>query len=482
MASGTCAVTNKLTGAVLTAQELAAIDDPIAKLVLTTEGCPLTVGELAAKLRAADTAGCPDKGAGQLASGVSTRLISETAALTGSPSASYRTVTTRDCGGRPGFGLMMSGTASPTGIGDDFVEVIALDKTTGVFDFYEQRAGRWTFFGTSADYVTGGYTCQSGQCTPKLAEKARCAGCHPGGGLNMKELKSPWVFWDVDSLPGAKETIAKSPDVLGVRLGGPDLEGRVGPGNLQWVKKRLALLKPKGTQEVLRSVFCTVDINLETTAFGSETPNVIPSSFFVARPFSGVEMRVDNADYKALLASTGSRLPGGKRDTPFSFIYPVSSLQDEFYRKELLDQNIIDEDFLDDVLAIDFTRPTFSSTRCDLLKFAPSLPPEQMNATAIREGFKSSLGAETGAAAVRLLANLNTARDQFAHQEEVLKFGRACSARPKKEMLADVMRWASHLRRTARSASKVIEFEGTLPQDDQPDTSKGFDPLTCTLE
>src|SRR4029079_17978427 len=83
------------------------------------------------------------------------------------------------------------------------------------FDYYEQKNGQWTFFGTSENFVSGDYDCKLGQCTPKIAAQTRGAGCHPGGGLNMKELESPWVFWDVGALPGATETIAKSPDILG---------------------------------------------------------------------------------------------------------------------------------------------------------------------------------------------------------------------------------------------------------------------------
>lgn len=67
--AGKCSVTNELTGNPMTEAELAQIDDPVAKLILTTEGCPTTVSELTAKLRAADTNGCPDAGSGKVANG-----------------------------------------------------------------------------------------------------------------------------------------------------------------------------------------------------------------------------------------------------------------------------------------------------------------------------------------------------------------------------------------------------------------------------
>jgi hypothetical protein len=253
-AGGRCVVNNQITGSPLTQEELSKIDDPIAQLILSTDGCPLTVSQLTAKLRAAHTVNCADQGAGKPATGVTTRMIGEAAAESGKP-GSYRTVTARDCNSRPPFGLLMSGTANGNGIGEKFLEIITQDTTKGVFDYYSQENGQWTFFGTSADFVSSGYTCKQGQCTPKIASQTRCAGCHPGGGLNMKELHSPWVMWDVGSLPGAPEAIAKSPDVLGSRGSGVDLEEqRVSPGNQVWAKKRLEILKAKGTQEVLRGL------------------------------------------------------------------------------------------------------------------------------------------------------------------------------------------------------------------------------------
>jgi hypothetical protein len=480
--SGKCVVTNELTGAPMTQAELAKIDDPVAKLILTTEGCPTNVSELMEKLRIADTVGCPDPGKGKAPPGVSTRLIGEAAQQSGK-AGSYRTVIARDCGGRTPFGLMLSGTASAKGVGEEFIELIAHDTTKGVFDYYSQEDGKWSFFGTSGDYVTSGYTCKTGQCTPKIASKTRCAGCHPGGGLNMKELRSPWMFWDLGSLPGAEETFAKSPEILGSRGNGIDLEEeRVSPGNQVWVKKRLELVKPKGTQEVLRGLFCTLDMNLQTSSSPKEGLTAVPGDFFVDRSFRGSSVAIDNADYKALLTSTGSKMPGGDKDTPFAFVYPQRAAQDLFYQQELVTAKIVDDDFVKDVLHVDFTRSTYSTARCDLLKLAPTLTADKMTPDAIRDGFKKSLAGQTGAAAVQLLANLNAVGDQAAHQADVDAFFVACKARPKKELLTDVMTWVSQLRKNARSTSGIIEFDSTMPSDNLPQTAAAFNAKTCLLK
>ncbi|MEN8197013.1 MAG: hypothetical protein ABFS30_10945, partial [Pseudomonadota bacterium] len=45
------------------------------------------------------------------------------------------------------------------------------------------------FFGTSADMLEGKGT----------GDTRRCAACHVGGGLIMKELDAPWLHWEGDT-------------------------------------------------------------------------------------------------------------------------------------------------------------------------------------------------------------------------------------------------------------------------------------------
>ena len=435
-----------------------------------------------AKLAKADTEGCAPAAAGAAATGVTTRVISEASALSQQPGG-YRNVTARQCGGRQKWELLTSGSLSGSALGENFLELIAADKTTGVFDFYSQEGGKWTFFGSSKEFVESGYDCKLGTCKPKVAAQSRCAGCHPGGGLNMKELHSPWVSWDQGNVPGAQEAIKKFPAQMGQRELGEFLEFNIViPGNQAWVKKRLEFLKAKGVQEVLRPLFCTVDINLQTSGSQAEALTAVPGSFFVDRTFNPGQVQVDNADYKALLASTGSMLPAGtKKDTPFAFVFPERSQQDLHYQDEL--KTVVDDDFIKDVLNVDFTRPAFSVARCDLLKFAPQLAADKMNAAAIRDGFKANLAKESSPAALRLLANLTAEADQAAHQKDVDDFFKACQARPKKEMLADAMKWVSELRQVVQEASPIIEFPETFPTDNQSRLKAVFfDPKTCTLK
>ena len=60
----------------------------------------------------------------------------------------------------------------------------------------------------------------------------------------MKELHSPWVFWDQGNVPGAPEAIGKFPEQMGTREQGEFLEFNIViPGNQAWVKKRLEILQ-----------------------------------------------------------------------------------------------------------------------------------------------------------------------------------------------------------------------------------------------
>src|SRR5262249_21472567 len=100
------------------------------------------------------------------------------------------------------------------------VEALGNNSTDGIFSYYAHEppkgpgeAGRpiWKCYGTSTDFVTNGYDCDAskfhGACQSKFAQDngvpgnksgARCASCHPGGGMVQKELNSPWSNWMIE--------------------------------------------------------------------------------------------------------------------------------------------------------------------------------------------------------------------------------------------------------------------------------------------
>lgn len=519
--SSKCKIFNVRENRPMTPAELKLLNDPVANFVLAgAKGvCPTSFEDTVGKLGQTDTKDCqsgggpkgpfgprlPPPGAqftlkADSANGNSARFVSERSQVLGKPD-SYRAVVTRQCNGRTDHELFMSlfgigaGAAS---LPADF-EAIGKDKTSGVFNFYAREEGQWKFFGSSLDLIGDGYDCNAnGACTPKAAAKTRCAGCHVGGGLIMKELNSPWVHWEGDTqTPGVDDLMTKHGAVLGVKGNGIDMESKVSGGNQEYVSKRVAFLKTKGVDELLRPLFCTVDINLKSANgvnFFGLAATMLGQTFGAS---SGPNLA--ETDYTALIKQFNQRVVDGRGtqlkgkdgkpvvDTFFKFTFPVRSDLDFRYSLELVNQKLIDEDFSRDVEHVDFTRPVFSKARCDLLAAAPKLAADKITPAAIRDGFKANLAKLNTPAAKQLLDNLNKANDQAAHQKDVDDFLKACTARPAKEMLADIMTYASHLRRAARanvanSGQGIIEFSESMVTDDIPDTSKAFDPTTCTLK
>ncbi len=512
--TGACKVFFVKEDRFLTAAELNKLADPVAKKILQGKGCPTKLSDIITKLNTTDAKKCSqgadapppvgvtgDAGAKPAGPppGTVTRFVSERSQELGAAD-SYRAVLTRECDGRSDheFFISMFGIEAGGDLPND-VELIGEDKTKGVFDFYAREEGKWKFFGSSLNLIEDGYDCNAdGACVPKAAVKTRCASCHVGGGLIMKELNTPWVNWEGDTqTPGVDDLFAKHKNILGGKGNGIEMEQKVTSGNAtDWTPARIEFLKSKGTQELLRPLFCTLDLNLQS---GQGTAQ---SDFFVD-PIWNVFDSVSLTDYDAQIAAnkqviidstTGKafKKKDGKAivDTFFKFTYPERSTLDLSYVQQLISKNIIDDDFAKDVLFIDFTRPIFSKTRCDLLEFAPQLEASKMTPAAIQEGFKKNLTGKAGAAA-ELLKHVSAPTDAQAHQTAVQTYMQACTKRPGKDMTADVLAYASHLRNAIRGVTSkpegqggegIIEFSETLATDSVPNSNKAFDPVTCTLK
>ncbi len=561
-----CTVFSEREHRMLTGAELAKLNDPVAKRILQGTGCPTNYAEISQKLTKTDGAGdCDDPT--RASTNVNTRFVSERAQEL-LVTDSYRAVVARACNGRSDHELLISMSGLRPGAPlPDRVELIGEDKTQGVFDFYAREDNQWKFFGSSLDFISEGYDCNNhGTCTPKAAAKSRCASCHVGGGLVMKELEAPWVNWEaqfgglpiltVVHTPGVDGFFSKagsSPD-FGRRSQGVAHEITVRAGNDDWVPRRIEFLKTKGLAETLRPLFCTVDFNLlsEGALNAGASINSVNGSLFLDPTWNfGPAIGIKSTDYPKQTVKNGQVIidsrtgapmrnaKGPVTDTADVLTYPVRSGLDISYVAALVAKGIVDQDFVNDVLAVDFTRPIFSQTRCDLLQLAPNIEAAKMTPDAIRNGFKAALAGKTGAAAT-LLAGLNQPTDlpidgatcakgctwrikdcSFAppsrdvglpacqkvgancflsesctpdsstlHLGALKKYTDACSARPPAEMLADILTYVSHLRNVARSIKSqgggesgqgIIEFSETLPQDKLKDAEISFDPVTCKL-
>src|SRR5689334_1294749 len=95
--------------------------------------------------------------------------------------------------------------------------------------------------------------------------------------------------------------------------------------------------------------------------------------------------------------------------------------------KALVEMGVVDDEFVADVLAVDFTEPLFSASRCRLLKL---LPP---SGTDFLTRFEANLKASPDPAAKQLLDNLtDSKRDTKFHRQQAADYLDACQKRAAK--------------------------------------------------
>ena len=457
------------------------LNDPIALLAFRNgDSCPATFADIMDKLRETDTNGCsPD----DPRAGINTRLVSETAQATGTPT-NYRGVVTRTCDSRPKHGIIFSLFGLQAG--DDAlppnVEMIAFDATAGVFNYYEaDPRGEIKFFGNSKDLLKGAD-----------GDIRRCGGCHTGGGLIMKELNTPWLHWEghMDT-PGAADTVMKHED-LGTKQSGAEFEGLVKTANKAWNPTRLAFMQESGTPaDVLRPLFCSTEVNLDNGADfespvgggpgGDQLSRLPIDSLLDPRLRSSGSISVTFEDYDARIKANGQTVGGvpGAIDTVFDYVFVERADADLDYVDKLKAAGIIDDELMKDILLVDFTRPVFSEDRCKLLEALPQIPNADLNPTSIREGLISNLGTPAaGSPAADLLANLQATG---GHDDKLNAFTAACTALGSAGVLENATTITSLNRDIARSM-QVFEFESTMP-DDNLDVADGtrLHPTTCEL-
>ncbi|MFO0634990.1 MAG: hypothetical protein U0168_19270 [Nannocystaceae bacterium] len=474
--------------------DISELTDVFAQKVLQAdgdEGCPTTYTEIMAKLRQTDKENCEG-----VRDGLRTAVVSETAQVMGKAD-SYRTVTTRQCGDRQPHELLFSlfGLTTKTSGLPGNVEVIAFDRTNKAFNYYSIEDGEMHFFGSSVDYL-------------KFSddEGARCNQCHPMGGLNMKELAAPWVHWEGDTTtPGASTLVDKHADDLGTKTDGIELESIVDSGNDALIETKTRTLLAQGdVKEVLRPLFCTVQINLEegSSSAGGKAPSSIPGGALVDSRLGFGSVPVAATVYSAAIKSSKQKIVGnngtqlknksgkGVVDTFFALSFPVISREDQNYIDKLIELKVIDEDFKQDVLAVDMTRPLFSADRCALLDSAPTIT-KLTTASGkaikdlpkkIRDGFAANLAkAPTGSAGAQLAGFLANTADTPDHGKAASDFFAACDARPEADFMADALKVIS-LRRNQVRELPVMEFQPTLPVDSlNVAETAHLDPATCTL-
>src|SRR5262249_54924323 len=142
-----------------------------------------------------------------------------------------------------------------------------------------------------------------------------------------------------------------------------------------------------------------------------------------------------------------------RTDADHGWLTPVKAQSDMLAVDALISQGIIDKEFAADVLAVDFTNPVFSKTRCDLLKLVPDKGGSDF---VLR--FQGALRGGSGPGAAALLANLSDpARNAAFHQAQAAAFLTNCKQRASDA--GAVLDWFRLLaqRRAEVSASEISQ-------------------------
>lgn len=448
---------NNRTGTDIDGAIFGHLDDPIAKLLADdASSCPTTLQGILDELKVAVEAGKSDCNLDSLR----TMIVTESHQILDrdvQTSGGFRTVTAIDCGEDRG-NILFSSDGS---FGDGFLEIMALDETAGVFNYYDRldQNGKLSYFGHSQMFVANPPENGSGRTNRK------CGACHSGGGLVMKELAAPWLHWEGDTTTkGAAALISANAERLGNPSNGIEMESITRNGNRIWNETRIEFLKdnteslPKAfdsiltgnqelnpTQKLLEPLFCVTEVNLDNASsqgrlarqgevdqtggvtFAPLGGPVLPIGFgslnFSADNYDTV---LDTGNYGVFSGNT--RIA---RDTHFALPFITRGEADVDFIQKLQQAGIVDNEFVDDVLAVDLTR-AISTDRCELLRKVPNLAPENRTANEIRAAFINSLkdgGAveQDQTPAQELLNNFLNPDDN--HQQKSQAFTQACQGR-----------------------------------------------------
>jgi len=317
------------------------------------------------------------------------------------------------------------------------IELIAWDPDKQFYNFYELVSGSWFYRGDSKAILDDVQLLhrQRNASEKVFGPRLRCSGCHVNGGLLQKELAPPHNDWFVKNR--ALPMGALRPDAF---VGGK-LANVVDAGELSKLvnasAQRLAaspgyrkVLAARSMQELLRPLFCPMEVNIESDpeAFDDHKPTLqVPSSFFVDSRLAAGPISIKREHYDAALQRVRSRLPegAGRTDADHAWLTPVKAQSDMVAVDSLVEQGVVDNEFVAAVLAVDFTNPVFSRRRCDLLK----LVPEKRGPDFVAR-FQSALRGASAPGAVELLDNLSDpARNVDFHKKQAIAFLANCQQR-----------------------------------------------------
>ncbi|KTD46986.1 rod shape-determining protein MreB [Legionella rubrilucens] len=262
------------------------------------------------------------------------------------------------------------------------IEVIAWDNEKALYNFYELRGieggqTRWFYRGNSKDaYRDNRFLYrQNPPDQPHFGQRMRCSACHNSGGPILKEINAPHNDWWTVSRPleFAPNRLDEETTVLLFQVSEASLlanDAKKGMKKLRQSDKMRHFVKHLSLQEQLRPLFCTTEINLESSFKNSRVS--IPSAFWLNPLLGQIKSSLTTPRYASLLNQWGMHFPETSlQDADHPWLTPVKGYNDQQAIRQMLLDKIIDKHFVQAVLMIDYQHPVFSKTRCELLTRLP---------------------------------------------------------------------------------------------------------------
>jgi len=374
-------------------------------------------------------------------------------------------------------------------VSGNFVELIAWDRTKRVFNFWELTDGKWQFRGDSNDVLENVTSVNMGLPSPTFkfvrdspdgTPVLRCSGCHTLGSPIMKELEPPHNDWwtSEHKLPLSGFQLGTDASRLfETARDASNLARHVSNGIDRLIAARGTT---QGRKHLLRSLFSTMEMNLlsDRLPFTTRVQNgaavEIPAAFFADLRLAGQAppIRVSVDVYQQALAKVQSRFPTAvattSRETRHAFLIPARSHIDNRFIDALIEDGVIDDEFVADVLSVDMTTPVYSKTRSVLIKFVSEAVegPDELREHLIKELRNAPAGDR---AASELLKNLtDPARTMAAHRAAAAAYLEACAAAASDPVTIEAwLRIANQRRQAIDDAETALHPDGTI-------TEKGF--------
>jgi len=280
------------------------------------------------------------------------------------------------------FNLMAALVSSPdvpgASKGDPMVfsplEVMALDRRTGTYNFYvfesngPNRPG--TITRVMRDAITGATKeiklAPAAKVVKAASKTKRCFSCHVNGGPLMNEMQNPWSNWvsTRKTLPKGTfggETFSVVSEAAPIDAShsrsslANDLEQIMKAGIRVWINgdspttgfglMTLEGSMPGGMPLLLKSVFCETELNY------ASSNDVVPLELFVD-PASSI--------------GSGILVPPAYASDPFPFQLPIRSEHDKRIEVYLQKIGVLTPRTVSAVRVIDDEHDVFSSARCAL--------------------------------------------------------------------------------------------------------------------